>query len=127
MSPAHPLHVDDASPNENGFEYAVPGKPESRRRFFQSVARWDARYQTVIIPGRDPMPLLKYYRSDRSRAQSPPKKRRFYDRFRDIARAEEESQEEDEDEDDEEEEEDEETSRAIETEFGDDEDMSVVE
>jgi len=27
---------------ENGFEYAVPGKPETRRRFFQRVARWDA-------------------------------------------------------------------------------------
>jgi histone deacetylase 1/2 len=35
---------------ENGFEYALPGKSDSRRRFFQSVARWDARYEKVIVP-----------------------------------------------------------------------------
>ena len=43
---------------ENGFEYALPGKPDTRRRFFQSVARWDARSQQVIISrlGMDDMP-----------------------------------------------------------------------
>jgi len=35
---------------ENGFEYARPGKPDTRRRFFQSVARWDARYERVMVP-----------------------------------------------------------------------------
>ncbi|KAF7982642.1 hypothetical protein HWV62_27079 [Athelia sp. TMB] len=43
--------VYDIPSYENGFEYAVSGKPETRRRFFQSVARWDARYQKVVIPG----------------------------------------------------------------------------
>lgn len=45
---------------ENGFEYAVPGKPETRRRFFQSLARWDAGRHQVVIPGRqaiEPPPL----------------------------------------------------------------------
>jgi histone deacetylase 1/2 len=45
---------------ENGFEYAIPGKPDSRRRFFQSVARWDARYQKVAIPGRDVRSMPKH-------------------------------------------------------------------
>lgn len=43
---------------ENGFEYAIPGKSDSRRRFFQSVARWDAQYQQVLVSrhGLDDMP-----------------------------------------------------------------------
>lgn len=44
---------------ENGFECAVPGKSDSRRRFFQSVARWDTRYQKVVVPGRAVSPLPK--------------------------------------------------------------------
>jgi histone deacetylase 1/2 len=44
---------------ENGFEYAIPDKPESRRRFFQSVARWDTRYQRVVVPGREVSPIPK--------------------------------------------------------------------
>lgn len=39
---------------ENGFEYAIPGKPDTRRRFFQSVARWDARFQRVMVPSSEP-------------------------------------------------------------------------
>lgn len=44
---------------ENGFEYAIPDKPESQRRFFQSVARWDSRYQRVVVPGREISPIPK--------------------------------------------------------------------
>jgi histone deacetylase 1/2 len=47
---------------ENGFEYAIPGKPESRRRFFQTVARWDAKLGRVVIPGLK-MPQQAQYRS----------------------------------------------------------------
>lgn len=39
---------------ENGFEYAILGKPDTRRRFFQSVARWDARFQKIMIPSPEP-------------------------------------------------------------------------
>lgn len=43
---------------ENGFEYALLGKPDTRRRFFRSVARWDAQCQQAFIsrPGMDDMP-----------------------------------------------------------------------
>ncbi|KIM77297.1 hypothetical protein PILCRDRAFT_825460 [Piloderma croceum F 1598] len=41
---------------ENGFEYSIHEKPESRRRFFQTVARWDARAQKVVIPKPDALP-----------------------------------------------------------------------
>lgn len=46
---------------ENGFEYSIPGKPDSQRRFFQSVARWDARTQMVVIPRRDVLPSPGHY------------------------------------------------------------------
>jgi len=62
---------------ENGFEYAIAGKPESRRRFFQSVARWDARYQQVVVPGREAMPPLPahLYRT----SESPVRRSRYSD------------------------------------------------
>jgi len=56
---------------ENGFEYAIAGKPESRRRFFQSVARWDARYQEVVVPGRDVIPLPHLDRLMKSPVRTP--------------------------------------------------------
>ena len=51
---------------ENGFEYAIPDKPETRRRFFQTVARWDTRYQKVVVPGREvsTIPKSLYSRND---------------------------------------------------------------
>jgi len=48
---------------ENGFEYATPGKPDSRRRFFQSVARWDVGYHKVVIPGQPVLPIPEHVHS----------------------------------------------------------------
>jgi histone deacetylase 1/2 len=49
-------HYFDIPSYENGFEYSIHGKPESRRRFFQTVARWDARAQKVVIPNPNALP-----------------------------------------------------------------------
>ena len=57
---------------ENGFEYAIFGKPDSRRRFFQSVSRWDARHRRVVIPGRDALSFPKHiYGPEESLAGTP--------------------------------------------------------
>lgn len=60
--------VYDIPSYENGFEYAVSGKPETRRRFFQSVARWDSRYQKVVVPGRTSQVLPRAALLGRSRS-----------------------------------------------------------
>lgn len=56
---------------ENGFESAVPGRPNSRRRFFQSVARWDAGYQKVMVskPSGDDL-LFPVYGDSNSKTSS---------------------------------------------------------
>jgi histone deacetylase 1/2 len=94
---------------ENGFEYAIPGQPDSRRRYFQTVARWDVRAQMVVLPGRN-MPPIPNFR--RRRMASPPRMSRYSDDER--GEEEESSMEEDDNAPDE-----------ATTESGDDEDMST--